>query len=154
MLARRGTYGALSGLLATVALSGLRGALTRAGLVQKTAPEQVVDRLDELGLLEGWSPADRNTLAVAAHLVYGVGMGAAFGMLRRRRGGTVEEATVGSALGLLAWGAGWATWLPLTGVHDPPWEQESPKVLLPVLDHAFFGAVWALVHRTRGPAGV
>lgn len=150
-LARRAAYGVLGGLGGTVVLSGLRQVLSYAGLVHKTAPEQVVERLEELELLEGWSPAARRALAVAAHLAYGVGTGTAFGVLRRRRGGVIEEAAVGSALGLLAWGAGWSSWLPLTGVHEPPWEQETPKVLLPVVDHLFFGVAWALIYRARGP---
>lgn len=151
---KRALYGALGGFGGTLALSGLREGFARAGLVQTTAPEQVVDRLEELGLLEGRSPELRRALIVAAHLAYGVGIGAALGVLRRRRGGVAEEAAVGSALGLLAWGAGWSSWLPLTGVHEPPWEQETPKVLLPVVDHAFFGAVWALIYRARGPERV
>ncbi|HKH77726.1 MAG TPA: hypothetical protein VKA51_12275 [Rubrobacteraceae bacterium] len=146
---KRAIYGALGGLGGTVALSGLRQGLARAGLVQKTAPEQVVDRLDELGLTADWPPEARRALAVAAHLAYGVGTGAVLGLLRRRRGGVSEEAAVGSALALLAWGAGWSTWLPLAGVHEPPWEQETPRVLLPVLDHAVFGAVWALIYRAQ-----
>jgi hypothetical protein len=150
-LTRRALYGAAGGLGGTVALTGLRWGLARVGLVQKTAPEQVVDRLNELGLTEDWSPGARRALAATAHLAYGVGMGMVLGLLRRHRGGVAEEAAVGSTLGLLAWGAGWASWLPLTGVHEPPWEQETPKVLLPVLDHAAFGAVWALIYRTRGP---
>jgi hypothetical protein len=65
------------------------------------------------------------------------------GLLRRMRGKSSEEAAVSSALGILAWSAGWSSWLPLTGAHEPPWKGRSPKVLLPVLDHAAFGATWA-----------
>jgi len=149
-LMKRAIYGALGGLGGTIALTGLRQGFARVGLVQKTAPEQVVERLEELGLTDDWSPGARRALAVAAHLAYGVGTGTALGLVRRRRGGVAEEAAVGSALGLLAWGAGWSTWLPLAGVHEPPWEQDTPRVLLPVLDHAVFGAAWALIYRTRG----
>ena len=149
-LTRRLLYGALGGAGGTVALSGLRQGLAYAGLVQKTAPEQVVDRLEELGFVDDWSKGSRLALTVAAHLAYGVGIGASLGLIRRERGGAVEEAAVGSALGLLAWGVGWSTWLPLTGVHEPPWTQRSPRVLLPVVDHAFFGAVWGLIFRARG----
>jgi hypothetical protein len=147
---RRAAYGTLAGIGGTLALSGLRQALAWAGLVQATAPEQVVDRLEELGLVEDWSPGAQRLLTVAAHLAYGMGIGATLGLLRRKRGGSAEEAAVGSALGILAWGAGWATWLPLTGVHSPPWEQQTPKVLLPILDHAVFGAVWGLVYQALG----
>lgn len=148
-LTRRALYGALGGVGGTVALSGLRQGLAYAGLVQKTAPEQVVERIEELGLVGDLSLGSRRALTVAAHFAYGVGIGSSLGLLRRESGGASEEAAVGAALGLLAWGVGWATWLPLTGVHQPPWKQRSPKVLLPVIDHVFFGAVWGLIFRTQ-----
>jgi len=121
------------------------------GAVGTTAPEQVVERLEELGLLDRWSPEARRVLTAGAHLAYGVGTGMALGLLRRERGGTAEEASVGSALGILAWGAGWSSWLPLARVHLPPWKQQTPKVLLPILDHIVFGAVWGLLYRALSP---
>jgi hypothetical protein len=77
-----------------------------------------------------------------AHYGYGVGAGTAFGLLRRERRGLATEGVVGAALGVLSWGAGWTTWLPLFGVEDAPWEGKTPEVLLPILDHAVFGAFW------------
>ena len=150
-MARRAFYGALGGLGGTLALTGFRKAMAGLGLVGTTAPEQVIERLEELRVLDGLSPEARRVLAAAAHLAYGVGTGTALGLLRRERGGVAEEASVGSALGILAWGAGWSSWLPLAGVHLPPWEQQSPKVLLPVLDHAVFGAVWGVLYRATSP---
>ena len=58
-----------------------------------------------------------------------------------------SEVAAGAALGVLAWGAGWAGWLWMLGVHGAPWEQRSARVLLPVIDHAFYGAVWGLLYR-------
>ena len=141
-------HGAFGGVGGTLVLTGFRKAMAALGLVGTSAPEQVVERLEELGLLEGWSPEARRVLVVVAHYAYGVGIGTALGLLRRRRGGVVEETSVGSALGVLAWGVGWASWLPLAGVHRPPWKQQSPKVLLPILDHIVFGAIWGLLYRT------
>ncbi|MGH3144929.1 MAG: hypothetical protein ACRDTR_03915, partial [Rubrobacter sp.] len=109
-------------------------------------PEQVVERLEELGFLDGWSPGSRRLLTVAAHLAYGVGTGSALGVLRRRKEGPAQEAAVGAALGILAWGASWTSILPLIGAHRPPWEQRSAKVLLPVVDHAIYGAVWGFLY--------
>ena len=143
----RAVAGTLGGLGATLVLSGLREAWAKMGLVFETAPIQVVDRMEEVGLVEDLSPGGRRLLAVAAHFAYGAGTGAVFGLLRRERGTTGEEAAVGSALGVLAWGAGWSSWLPLTGVHKAPWTQKTPKVLLPVIDHAVFGAAWGLLYR-------
>lgn len=149
---RRALAGALGGAGATLVLSGLREAWSRVGLVFETAPMQVVDRVEEVFTQEGFSPLTRRVMAAVAHVAYGTGAGVTFGLLRRRTGDKGEEAAVGSALGILAWGAGWASWLPLTGVHSPPWEQRTPKVLLPVIDHAVFGAAWGLIFRalTRG----
>jgi hypothetical protein len=149
-LKERTLAGGLGGIAATLVLSGMREAFTRMGLVFETAPMQVVERMDEVGLLEGWSPGARRLLTVAAHFGYGMGTGTAFGFLRRERGGPTEEAAVGAALGLLAWGAGWTSWLPLTGVHRAPWTQRTPRVLLPVLDHAVFGAAWGLAYWALG----
>jgi hypothetical protein len=150
----RAVAGALSGLGGTVVLSGLREAWARIGLVFETAPMQVVDRVEELGLVGDLSPGGRRLLTVVAHFAYGAGTGMAFGLLRRETGGAEEETAVGTALGVLAWGAGWSSWLPLTGVHKAPWTQHTPRVLLPVLDHAAFGAAWGLLYwaLTRGRA--
>jgi hypothetical protein len=138
--------GALGGLGATLVLTGLREAWAKMGLVFETAPMQVVERVEKLGFVGELSPAARSLLTVFAHFAYGVGTGAAFGILRREKGGPGEESAVGSALGILAWGAGWSSWLPLTGVHKAPWNQRTPKVLLPVMDHAVFGAAWGLLY--------
>ncbi len=146
-LITRASYGALGGLGGTLVLTGFRKVLAATGLVGVTAPEQVIAKLEEIGLLDDSSPEVRRILTGAAHLAYGVGIGAALGLLRRERGGAAEEAAVGSALGLLAWGANWTSLLPLTGVHQPPWKEQTPKVILPVLDHAVFGAAWGLVYR-------
>jgi hypothetical protein len=142
----RAVTGAVGGLGGTVVLSGLREVLTRMGLVFDTAPMQVVDRAEEVGLVGDLSPTGHRLLTVVAHFAYGTGTGVVFGLLRRERGGAAQEAAVGSALGILAWGAGWATWLPLTGVHKAPWTQRTPRVLLPVIDHAVFGAAWGLIN--------
>ena len=142
----RALAGAIGGAAGTIVLSGLREGLSRLGVVFDTAPIQVVDRLEEIVSAEGFSPGGHRALSVAAHSAYGVWAGAVLGLLRQETGEPVEEAAVGSALGVLVWGAGWASWLPLTGVHSPPWRQWTPKVLLPVLDHAVFGATWGLAY--------
>jgi hypothetical protein len=144
---RRIVSGALGGAGGTLVLTGFREVLAAAGLVGVTAPEQVIARLEELGLLDDPSPETRRVLTAVAHLAYGVGIGAALGLLRRERGGVAEETAVGTALGILAWGANWTVLLPSTGVHRPPWKERTPKVLLPILDHAVYGATWGVLYR-------
>ena len=157
----RAFLGALSGFLGTFVLSALRVSLNRLGMVGTTAPEQVVRRVEELGLVENWSSGARQALMVAAHVGYGTGAGAIFGALRSDyeepesetaaelqgdRDDALTEASVGATLGVLSWGAGWAGWLPLVGVHPAPWTQRTPRALLPALDHAVFGAAWGLIY--------
>ena len=144
---RRAAYGALSGVGGTLVLTGFRKIMAASGLVSITAPEQVIKKLEELGLLEDWSPESRRLLTGTAHLAYGIGIGTSLGLLRRERGELDEEAAVGTALGILAWAANWTSVLPLTGVHQPPWKERTPKVLLPLLDHAVYGTVWGLLYR-------
>jgi hypothetical protein len=57
-LKERAMAGVLGGVAATLVLSGLREAFTRFGLVFETAPMQVVDRVEELGLVGDLSPGD------------------------------------------------------------------------------------------------
>ena len=141
----RALVGAVGGAGGTLVLSALRGVLKKANIVFDTAPTQVVDRFEEVFAADGLSPNTRRVLGATAHVAYGVGTGAAFGLLRKECGGAGEEAAVGSSLGILAWGVGWSSWLPLAGVHSPPWDQQTPKVLLPVIDHAVYGAAWGVI---------
>jgi hypothetical protein len=149
--ARQAFDGALGGFGGTLVLTAFREALVRVGAIGTSAPQQVVSRLEELGLVDDWSPGARRVLVAAAHISYGVGIGAVMGLLRRESGSKVGEVAAGTALGLLAWGAGWAAWLPLTGVDLPPWKEPTPKVLLPVLDHVVFGAAWGLLYKAVRP---
>jgi hypothetical protein len=105
-LRRRAFCGALGGLGGTLALTGFREVMTGFGLVGTTATEQVIERLVELWVLDDLSPEARRVLAALAHLAYGAGTGTALGRLRRERGAIVEKASVGSALGIVIWGAG------------------------------------------------
>ncbi len=138
--------GALSGAAGTVAMSGLNAVLGKVGLVYETVPMQVVDRAEEVGLLEGWSPARKRAVGLATHLGYGITSGMLIGALRREHGQPTTEFAVGIALGLMVWGIGWSSWLPLLGVHEAPWNQNTPGVWLPVVGHAVFGGVWGLTH--------
>ncbi len=83
-LKERTVVGAVSGLAGTFVLTGLRRTLDKAGIMDTSAPEQVVRRIEELGLLESWSPKARHALMVAAHFGYGVGPGRSLGRCATR----------------------------------------------------------------------
>ena len=68
--ARRAFYGALGGLGGTLALTGFRKVMAGFGLVGQTAPEQVIERLEELRVLNDLSPEARDLLGhIAADAV-------------------------------------------------------------------------------------
>ncbi len=140
----RALSGAAGGAGATLFLSGLRQALSMAGIVYETAPMQVVDRLQEISSIRD-RPLLRRVATLAAHLGYGVGAGTVLGLMRREREGPGTELSVGVALGILLWGMGWAGWLPILGADRAPWGYRTPRVLLPIFDHAAFGAAWATI---------
>jgi hypothetical protein len=125
-------------------LSVLRDVLRKAGVVYKTAPMQVVDRLEQAEFVPD-RPVAKHTVGLVAHLAYGTTAGAVFGALRRKREGVGTELAVGTALGVLLWGTAWAVWLPILGADRAPWNYHSPNVLLPVLDHAVYGTAWGLI---------
>lgn len=143
---QRAFAGAVGGIAGTLALSGFRKVLTKFGPVFETVPMQIMDRMEELGLLEGCSEATRQALSLVAHLGYGIGTGTVLGLLRHERDGPATELAVGTSLGILTWGLGWAIWLPLLGVHRAPWNQRTAKVLLPILDHGVYGTVWGITN--------
>jgi hypothetical protein len=143
-VAEKTLAGAAGGAGGTVVLSVLRYVLGKMGVVYQTAPMQVVERMQQADLVPD-RPVAKRAIAVAAHLTYGTAAGAAFGALRRKREGLGTELAVGATLGVLLWGIGWAGWLPILGADRAPWNYNSPKALLPVLDHAVFGAAWGLL---------
>jgi hypothetical protein len=62
----RAFYGALGGLGGTLALTGFRKVMAGFGSVGTTAPEQVIERLEELQVLNDLSPPARLVLAALA----------------------------------------------------------------------------------------
>ena len=60
--------GTLGGAVGTLALSGLREAFSRMGLVFETAPMQVVDRAQEVGLVDGDVRLQRNRNKLIDHV--------------------------------------------------------------------------------------
>ncbi|MBX7267399.1 hypothetical protein KIF24_16095 [Micromonospora sp. Llam7] len=73
----------IRGVLAAMAMSGLRQATTSLNLVQSSPPKSVMEKLAP-GLLDRL-PRDRHPAALAvAHWGYGLGAGLAFGALPTR----------------------------------------------------------------------
>ena len=91
------------------------------------------------------SPKSRRALTVVAHLAYGVGIGPALGLLRQEWGRVAEDTAVGTAVGT-AVSSGLGSELD----HLAAFYRGSPAAVertilegvLPILDHAVYGAAW------------
>src|SRR5918998_5880867 len=126
-VAEKALAGAVGGAGGTVILSVLRNILKLVGVVYKTAPMQVVERMQQADLVKD-RPVAKHVLALVAHLAYGTGAGAAFGALRRNREGARTEIAVGTTLGVLLWGLvgpdGCRSWAPIARpgatIHPKP----------------------------------
>lgn len=100
-LIARALCGAAGDLTGTVALTALRRGLRSAGIVEITAPDQVVARLEDF--IGEFEPAPRRVLVLVAHYAYGMTSGAAFGAVMRRPAADYgTEAAAGAAMGVLA----------------------------------------------------
>jgi hypothetical protein len=145
-LVDRMALGATAGLGATVAMQGMRTAS------QKLAPSaQAPIREDPGGFMVKQAASklpdeSRQRIPEAAtsaassllHFGYGATAGVLYGALQH---GSPDVWRDGLLLGLGVWAAGYLGWLPGTGLMPPVTEQRPAQVLVPVLQHIFFGVV-------------
>lgn len=138
--------GAAAGLAATAALQPVRR--TTAKRFPRTKPpmrqppgEFMVERMERL-LPERTAvripeQVDK-AAATALSLGYGITFGALYGAIRKRPGNVLAD---GAALGVVCWAAGYLGWLPATGLMPPVTRQRPAQVVVPILEHLFYGVV-------------
>ena len=134
--------GLAAGLSGASAMSMLRLAAHRAGLMDKTTPQMVEQTLaGKLGLDPGGTPGHQ---AVAELLHFGLG-----GMLGAVFAGAAGTRTAGVAAGALfgaaAWGATVGIVGPSLGLARPPWRTSIAENTVNVAAHVLFGVVASLV---------
>jgi hypothetical protein len=154
--------------LALGAASGFVGTLSMLGVMaanQKVAPRTMPPIRKDPGKFlveqaEGVLPRrvrkqvpERAAAVVSQGLGagYGVTFGALYGLARPEGGPVVRD---GVALGLACWATGYLGWLPATRLMPPIWEQEPAQIVLPIVEHAFYGMATvatynALRHRSE-----
>ncbi len=128
--------GGVAGAAATVAMSSLMLAAGRAGLVGRQAPEAIVR---QAGALVGAEPRGRvaGALAAAAHLGFGVGTGAAYGLLPPSPRPVAHGVLV--ALGVYA--ISYAGWVPGLGALPVAHRDREDRQTVMVAAHVVYGAV-------------
>lgn len=104
------------------------------------APAQVGRRVVE-GLTQRPLPAERAPLTNSiVHWSYGVGWGAAFGLVA----GSLRRTSIGAGplLGSVVWLSGYAL-LPLVGLYKPIWEYDARSLALDLSGHLAYGTATA-----------
>ena len=138
--------GAGAGLAATAGIYGLRTASGK-WLPETTPPmrqdpaEYMLERAEsalpsELG--DRIPEAAQQAAGSALQLGYGTTAALMYAALRAGDPSVLRD---GLLLGLGVWAAGYLGWLPRTGLMPPVTEQRPAQVVVPLLQHAFYGVV-------------
>jgi len=130
------TRGAAAGTVATAAMSALMLAAGRAGLVGRQPPEAIVRQAGRLAAVEPRGHLAR-ALAVAAHLGFGAGTGAAYALLPPSRRPLVR----GMAVSTGVYAVSYAGWVPAFGALPPADRDRAPRQAVMVVAHVVYGAV-------------
>jgi hypothetical protein len=152
MTALRVGVGAAAGLAGTFVIQGLLAAS------QKWAPQSLPPIKQDPGefmiekaekyLPEKVREKIPEELEKAAAKSLALGYGTTFGALyAASRPETRNLLLEGSALGLVAWGAGYLGWLPATGLMPPVTKQEPGQIAGPILSHILFGIATVGLYR-------
>jgi hypothetical protein len=144
---KRAVAGAAAGMFATIAMSAVMGLARRAGLMGKHPPEEITERaLDAVGA----RPDDpvRDVLAAGAHLAFGIGAGAFYGLLpfpQSRRGRILS----GAGYGLAIWASSYVGWVPALRLMPPPTEDRMDRQAIMAASHVVYGATLGALSRAR-----
>lgn len=130
--------GAARGVVAAMAMTGMRTLTKELGVLPRTPPEQVLAR-DGVGLIEHVPEHLRKVVEELAHWAYGGFGGAAFGALPR---GVRRSRWAGPGLGLFALLSFEAVVVPVLGLPDERRRGAAERVVLAV-DHLLYGLVVA-----------
>lgn len=158
---RDAAAGAAAGVVATVPMSGLMLAAQKAGLVGKQPPKRITEAALDAAGVQGRTEREEDALSALAHLAFGAGAGALFGVGARALPARAPRVPAGVAFGLLVWLASYAGWVPALGVLPPPGRDRPGRPVTMVLAHVVYGAVLGALHhkgregraRRRPPPG-
>ncbi len=138
--------GAVSGLLATAAMSTVMVAGERAGLMHGQPPKHIVR-----GLLPGSERRRKQgegVLGAVAHFGFGAASGAAIGLLSRKRRGRLP---LGVGYALAIWVVSYAGWAPRLSALPPLARDEPGRQGVMAVGHVVYGATLAFLLNRLDP---
>ncbi|MEV0596743.1 DUF6789 family protein [Nonomuraea cavernae] len=130
--------GAASGALATAVMSAVMVAGERAGLMGGQPPKHIVRSF--LPGSERKRKPGEGALAAVAHFGFGIGSGALFGLMARRRRARVPA---GIAYGLMIWVVSYAGWVPKMTVLPPIHRDRPGRPIVMAAGHVVYGTALA-----------
>jgi hypothetical protein len=142
---RRLVAGVVAGLLATLIMSAFMEWARRSRWLRKHPPEEITERaLQRIGA--SVSEPLKDTTATAAHLAFGVGAGAGYGLLPapRRR---CLRVVAGVGYGLGIWAISYAGWAPAVRLMPSPTEDRTESQAAILASHVVYGAVLGATFR-------
>jgi hypothetical protein len=147
MQARAGTAGgsaltgAVDGVAATLAMSGVMLAAQRAGWLGEMPPRKIT-RFALRRARAGDTPRrTKSALATLAHLAFGATGGSVFESSRARWGRGGYGPVVGAAFGAAIWLVSYAGWVPALGILPPPQHDRAGRQAGILAAHLVYGAV-------------
>ncbi|WP_433413215.1 DUF6789 family protein [Microtetraspora malaysiensis] len=139
--------GALSGALATVAMSAVMLAGEQAGLMREHPPKHITR-----AILPGHRHRPKRgekPLSLLAHFGFGTSAGALFGILCREREPGIP---LGLGYGLAIWIASYEGWVPSMGILPPISQDEPGRPAVMAAGHLVYGTTLVLMNRLLRPS--
>jgi hypothetical protein len=131
--------GALSGTIATIAMSTVMVVGARLGLMGRQPPTVVTQTaLREVGVQR--PAAKASVLAPFAHLAFGGAAGALYGLIRARIR-SIPGLVLGPAFGLGVWTISYGGWIPAAGILPAPQEDQPGRPIVMIAAHLVYGGV-------------
>jgi hypothetical protein len=142
----RGTFG---GLVATGAMSVPMLLGSRFGRMGKQPPERITeDALDAVDV-ELDSERAEHMLATAAHVLFGAGAGALFGVLHSRLEPAGSPIVHGIGFGVIVWATSYLGWVPMLGILPPAPRDRPDRSRIMFASHLVYGAVLGMLVGAR-----
>jgi hypothetical protein len=137
-----GLQGAVSGLVATGAMSAVMLAAQRLGLVGKLPPRKIVQRWLAAHGVPWHRRRGQHGVATVSHFAFGASAGWVFGLLARALG--LRRPTglaLGGAYGAAVWAVAYGLVLPAAGLMPRPEQDRPGRQGVMAGAHLIYGAV-------------
>ncbi|HEU0164917.1 MAG TPA: DUF6789 family protein [Thermomicrobiales bacterium] len=139
------TRGALAGGAATLLMSVPIVAAEKLGFFQNPPPREISARAANRTDALPDSPEPAFSLVwPVAHLAYGTGVGAGFGLVRRML--PSSPVVTGLIVGGGVWAISYAGYLPALGLYPPPSDDSPPRPVTMIVAHAVYGIALARIY--------